>query len=65
MRYDKDKILKRREDLDLTQAEVSRRSRLTIATISRIENGHKAFLKPDTFDALAKALRCQPEALSK
>ena len=65
MRYDSKKILRRREDLDLTQAEVSRRAKLTIATISRIENGHKQYLKPDTLDALASALRCDPTDLTK
>jgi transcriptional regulator with XRE-family HTH domain len=65
MRYDAKKILDRRIELDLTQAEVSTRSRITIGTISNIENGHKEYLKPDTMEALAKALRCEPDALCK
>lgn len=58
MRYSASKILGKRQEKDLTQAEVARRSKLSIPTISSIENGHKKYVKPDTMEALAAALRC-------
>jgi transcriptional regulator with XRE-family HTH domain len=63
MRYSKEKILARRKELDLTQDEVASRAKITIATLSTIENGHKQYVKPDTIEALAGALRCQPAEL--
>ena len=64
MRYSKDKIKERRDELDLTQAEVAGRAKITISTLSTIENGHRKFIKPDTMDALALALRCTPAELT-
>lgn len=58
MRYSAAKILGKRKEKDLTQAEVARRSKLSIPTISSIENGHKKYVTPDTMEALAGALRC-------
>ena len=59
MRYSAEKIRAKRLEKDLTQAEVARRSKLSIPTISSIENGHKKYITPDTMDALAVALRCE------
>ena len=52
-----------RLELGLTQAELSTRSKLTIATISQIENGHKTYIKPCTMKALTDALRTDANAL--
>lgn len=49
--------------LGLTQAELATRAKLTIATISRIENGHKSYIKPATNKALTDALRVDAYAL--
>ena len=65
VRHDAQKIKDRRLELDLTQAEVSVRANLTIATISQIENNHKLYIKPDTMEALTKALRCSPTDLTR
>jgi transcriptional regulator with XRE-family HTH domain len=64
MRYSAEKILAKRKEKDLTQAEVSSRSKLSIPTISSIENGHKKYITPDTLEALADALRCEPAELT-
>lgn len=63
MRYSATKIRDMRVSKDLTQAEVSSRSKISIVTISGIENGHKQYVRPDTIEALAGALRCQPAEL--
>jgi transcriptional regulator with XRE-family HTH domain len=65
VRHDAQKIRERRLELGLTQEEVSRRAKLTIATISQIENHHKLYIKPDTMEALTKALRCNPIDLTR
>ena len=65
MRYDGQKIKDRRIEIDLTQAEVASRAKISIPTISRIENNHKGYVKPDTMEALAGALRIDVAALSK
>lgn len=65
MRYDGNKIKNRRLEIDLTQAEVSARAKISIPTISRIENNHKSYVKPCTMEALAIALRADVAALSK
>ena len=65
VRHDGQKIKDRRLELDLTQAELSARAKLTIATISQIENHHKLYIKPDTMEALAGALRCETVALTR
>jgi len=52
-----------RKELGLTQAELATRSKLTITTISQIENGHKTYIKPDTMKALTDALRTEADAL--
>lgn len=57
MRYSPGKIKARREEIDLTQREVSNRSKVTVATISSIENGHKYYVREATMNALAKALK--------
>lgn len=65
IRHDAQKIKDRRIELDLTQAELSVRANLTIATISQIENNHKQYILPETMEALTKALRCSPTDLTK
>lgn len=65
MRYSAEKILAKRKEKDLTQAEVASRSKLSIPTISSIENGHKKYITPDTMDALAGALRCEVKELTQ
>ena len=62
-RLEQVKIL--REKLGLTQAELATRAKLTIATISQIENGHKTYIKPATMKALTDALRADGKALLK
>jgi transcriptional regulator with XRE-family HTH domain len=49
----------------LTQAEVARLSRLTIDTISRIENNRAPNPDSDTIEALARAMRLKPAAFLK
>ncbi len=56
-------VKERRLELELTQMELATRSKLTVATISQIENGHKKFITPDTNAALTKALRMEADAL--
>ena len=63
MRYSAKKIKNVRLDKDLTQAEVASRAKITIATLSCIENKHKKFVKPDTIEALATALRVEVSEL--
>jgi len=65
MRYSPDKIKARRTEIDLTQSEVSARSKLTISTISGIENGHKYYVRKSTMAALAKALKTKVAELVK
>lgn len=52
-----------RLELGLTQAELANRAKLTVATISQIECGHKTYIKPCTMKALTDALRSEADAL--
>lgn len=63
--FDLRRVKTRREELDLTQAEVAARAKITIATLSRIENGHTKFLHPKTYENLVTALRLEPGELLK
>lgn len=45
-----------REALGLTQAELARRARVRIATISEIENGHRKGVDFSTLERVASAL---------
>lgn len=63
--FDLGKIKERREELGLTQAELAGRAKITIACLSRIENGHTRYILPDTYTKLAKALRIEEAELLK
>ena len=57
------KIKERREKLGITQAELIRRSGLSKALISPLENGAEMDLKISTLKKLAEALECSPKSL--
>lgn len=63
--FDLVKIKERRVELGLTQAELARRAKITIACLSRIENGHTGYILPLTYEKLAKALRIEQTELLK
>ncbi len=65
MMFDLSKILLWRVRKKLTQAELSRRSLVTIATISKIENGVAGNVDTKTIEKLAKGLDIKPAALLK
>ena len=60
MRY---KVKERREQLGMTQAELVKKTGLSRAIISVIENDGDTDVKISTLDAIAKALRCSPASL--
>lgn len=57
------KIKERREKLNMSQIELSRRSGVCRATLSLLENGAEIDVKVSTIDAIAKALKCSPASL--
>lgn len=57
------KIKEKRERLNMSQIELSRRSGVCRATLSLLENGADIDVKVSTLDAIAKALRCSPASL--
>lgn len=57
------KVKERREQLGMTQAELIRKTGLSRALISLIENGGDTDVKISTLDAIAKALKCSPASL--
>ncbi len=57
------KIKERREELGMSQAELLRRSGVSRATISILENNGDIDIKVSTLKALAKALKCSPSSL--
>jgi transcriptional regulator with XRE-family HTH domain len=50
------KIRVKREEMELTQAELAKKTGLTQATISRLESGEVRQLKSEAIKSLAKAL---------
>lgn len=59
------KIKRLRLSKGLTQAEVARLSKLSVVTISKIENGRCPNPTTDTIEALAKGMRLKPAAFLK
>ena len=59
------KIRRLRSEKNVTQAEVCRIADLTIATLSRIENGHLDQISMGTLRKLAKAYKVKPAELLK
>ena len=59
-----EKVRVKREELGMTQAELARKSGLTQATISRIENREVKQLKSNALKALARALGVTTDFLS-
>lgn len=57
------KVKERREQLKMSQAELIKKTGLSRALISMIENGADVDIKISTLDAIAKALRCSPASL--
>lgn len=57
------KIKEKREKLNMSQIELSRRSGVCRATLSLLENGADIDVKVSTIDAIAKALKCSPASL--
>ena len=53
----------RRERLKMTQEDLAKKTGLSRATISALENGGKADVKISTIKALAEALKCKPSYL--
>ena len=60
--FDLSKVLLWRTRKKLTQAELSKRSGLTIQTISRIENGQCGNVDTKTIEKLAQGFGVEPEA---
>jgi transcriptional regulator with XRE-family HTH domain len=52
------KIKERREKLGMSQAELIRKTGLSRATISALENGGRVDIKVSTLNTLASALKC-------
>ena len=63
--FDLGKVLLWRTRKKMTQAELSKRSDITIQTISRIENGQCSNVDTKTIEKLAKGLGIQPAAFLK
>ena len=63
--FDLSKVLLWRTKNNLTQAELSKRSGITIPTISRIENGHCVNVDTKTIEKLALGFGVEPEAFLK
>jgi len=63
--FDLSKVFLWRTRKKLTQAELSKRSDITIATISRIENGQYGNVDTKTIEKLAYGLDIQPAAFLK
>lgn len=59
------KIKSLRLERGLTQAALSRVAEITIATISKIENGHSRRISMLNLQKLAKALKVKPAELLK
>lgn len=57
------RLRERREQLKMTQEELSRKTNLSRQTISALENGGKADVKVSTIKVLAAALKCKPSYL--
>lgn len=57
------RIKERREKLNMSQVELSRRSGICRSTLSLLENGAVIDVKVSTIDAIAKALKCSPASL--
>ena len=57
------KIKERRKKLGMTQAELIKKSGISRATISMLENGYEVDLKVSTLLALAAALKCSVNTL--
>lgn len=57
------RLRERREQLKMTQEELSKRTNLSRQTISALENGGKADVKISTIKVLAEALKCKPSYL--
>jgi len=63
--FDLSKVLLWRTKQNLTQAELSKRSGLTIQTISKIENGQCGNVDTKTIEKLAVGFGVEPEAFLK
>jgi len=63
--FDLSKVLLWRTKNKLTQAELSKRSGITIQTISRIENGQCDNVDTKTIEKLATGFGVEPEAFLK
>jgi transcriptional regulator with XRE-family HTH domain len=59
------KVLRLRGKNKLTQRELADRSKMTIQTISEIENGHRPNILTDNLINLADALNTEPAELLK
>ena len=59
------KITRMRSEKNMTQAEVCSIADLTVATLSRIENGHLDQISMGTLRKLAKVFKVKPAELLK
>jgi len=57
------RIKERRQQLKMTQAELVKKSGISRATISLLENGYDVDIKVSTLHSLAGALRCSVNKL--
>ena len=58
-------IQKKREELDLTQKALSILANIPLEIIEEVEDGKALFLSVTTRQALAKALKCEPDEIKK
>ncbi len=58
-------IQKKREELDLTQKALSILANVPLEIIEEIEDGKALFLSVTARQALAKALKCEPDEIKK
>ena len=63
MLFNLTKIKKIREAFPMTQAELHRKTGLSITTISNIENGHRTFVHDLTMEKITKALKVEAAEL--
>ena len=58
-------IQKKREELDITQKGLAILSNIPLEIIEEIEDGKALFMSVTTRQALAKALKCEPDEIKK
>lgn len=63
MKIDGQKVKRARSMLGLTQLDIAHAASITMATLSKIENGREMYPHLTTIAAIAAALHCDPKLL--